>query len=269
MAAFRNKNNEEHLVHIIAALHIIKQKGAEQDVKKAFEVVFEVGREMQPLLKFPDNKTESKKEECKKKLLEYKKVLETKRGLTVAEAQKGYELFCCFVVRKLQMQWDKFVHEMHSKDPWIGMNGKSNQGLHVRSWLSFKDCIKLHKLTIVPADATETQHFYMQQTIKKPQRAMIRQYMACMGILNDFLAYLPTVYNSSMAVEGMKKCNLPFDEADLAGIVQNWVPVSWMNQYNMMHLTLPKSPWALLLDLEAFKCVMDKEHQASLKAKAK
>ena len=75
--------------------------------------------------------------------------------------------------------------EMHSKDPWIGVNGKSHRGLRVHSWLSFQDCIELHKLTIFPADAAEKQHFYMQQTVKKPQQVTIRQYMAHMGILND------------------------------------------------------------------------------------
>ncbi len=139
----------------------------------------------------------------------------------------------------------------------------------MRSWLSFQDCIKLYKLTIFPADAAEKQHFYMQQTIKKPQQITIHQYMACMGILSDYLAYLPMVNNSSMAVEGTKKCNVPFDEADLVGIVLNSVLVTWMNQYNMMHLTLPKSPRALLPDLEAIEHIMDKKHQASLKAKAK
>ncbi len=37
----------------------------------------------------------------------------------------------------------------------------------------------------------------------------------------------------------------------------------------MRHLTLPKSPRALLMDLEAIKRVMNEMHQASLKAKAK
>ncbi len=90
-----------------------------------------------------------------------------------------------------------------------------------------------------------------------------------MGVLNDYLAYLPTVYNSSMAVEGTKKCNVPLDEADLAGIILKLVPVAWMNQYNMTHSTLPKFPRALLPDLEAIKRIMHKKHQANLKAKAK
>jgi hypothetical protein len=84
--------------------------------------------------------------------------------------------------------------------------------------------------------------------------------MVLMGILNDYLAYLPTVYNSSMAVKGTKKYNMPFDEADLARIVLNLVPVSWMNQYNMTYSTLPNYPRALLPDLEAIEHVMDKKH---------
>jgi hypothetical protein len=47
------------------------------------------------------------------------------------------------------------------------------------------------------------------------------------------------------------------------------VPSTWVNQYNMMHLTLPKNARALLNDLEALKQVMDEKHSASPKAKAK
>jgi hypothetical protein len=139
-------------------------------------------------------------------------------------------MFCLFVVGNPQTQWDKIVHEMHTKDPWIVVNGSSNKGPHTHSWPSFLDCIKLHKLTVFPVDTAENQRYYMTQTVKKPQRAMVRQYMACMGILNNYLTHLPMVFNSSMAVEGTKKGNVPFNEADLARIVLNSVPVSWMNQ---------------------------------------
>jgi hypothetical protein len=49
------------------------------------------------------------------------------------------------------------VNEMHTKIPWIGVNGKSNKGICMRSWISFMDCIKLHKLTVFPADVAEKQ----------------------------------------------------------------------------------------------------------------
>ena len=114
---------------------------------------------------------------------------------------------------------------MHTKDPWVGVDGVSHKGIWVHSWSAFLDCIKLHKLTIFPVDAAEKQRYYMMQTVKKLQRVTVRQYMARMGFLNDYLAHLLTVFNSSMAVEGTKKGNVPFDEADLAGIILNSVPV--------------------------------------------
>jgi hypothetical protein len=130
------------------------------------------------------------------------------------------------------------------------------------------DCIKIHKLTIFPADAAEKQHYYMQQMIKKPQQVTVRL-VSRMGVLNNYLAYLPTVFDSSIAIAGTKKMNAPFNEADLAEIVLNLVPSSWVNQYNMMHSMLPKNPRALLNNLEAIEQVMDEKHNATLKAKAK
>jgi hypothetical protein len=159
---------------------------------------------------------------------------------------------------------------MHTKNPWIGVNGKSNRGIYVKSWILFMDCIELHKLTVIPAGAAEKQRYYMQQTIQKLQEVTVCQFVLRMGIINDYLTYLPRVFNSSIAVAGIKKTNVPFDEADLAGIVLNSVPSSWVNQYNMTHSTLPKNPRALLNNLEAIKQVMDDEkNSTSLKAKAK
>ncbi len=98
---------------------------------------------------------------------------------------------------------------------------------------------------------------------------MVRQFVSRMGVLNDYLAYLLTVFDSSMAIAGTKKMNVPFNEADLARILLNLVPFSWANQYNMMHSILPKNPRALLNNLEAIERVMNEKHSASLKAKAK
>jgi hypothetical protein len=90
-----------------------------------------------------------------------------------------------------------------------------------------------------------------------------------MGVLNDYLAYLPTVFDSLMAVAGTKKMNVLFNEADLVGIVLNSVPSSWVNKYKMTHPALPTNPRVLLNDLEAIKQVMDEKHSANLKAKSK
>jgi hypothetical protein len=194
-----------------------------------------------------------KKEARKKKLSKLNESLKVKKSFAIKQSQKAYKVFRCFVVREARMQWDRIVNEMHTKNPWVGVNCKSNKGICMKSWIPFMDCIELHKLTVFPADAAEQQHYYMQQAIKKPQRVTVHQFVLCMGVLNDYLAYLTTVFDLLMAVAGTKKMNVPFNEADLSGIVLNLVPSSWVNQYNMMHSMLPKNPRAFLNNLVAIK----------------
>ena len=47
------------------------------------------------------------------------------------------------------------------------------------------------------------------------------------------------------------------------------VPTSWVNQYNLTHSTLPKSPRLLLSDLENIEHVMNEKPTESAKARAK
>ncbi len=90
-----------------------------------------------------------------------------------------------------------------------------------------------------------------------------------MGVLNDYVKHLPTFKDSSKAVLTTKKGNIPFSEADLAAIVLSSVPMSWQNQYNPNHSTVPKSTRILLPDLEAIERVMVEKKGANLKAKEK
>jgi hypothetical protein len=210
MPTYGSGNNEEYLVHITAALRLVKQKGTAAKVKEAFAALVAVRKEMSPFFNFPEDETVATIEARKKKLNKLNKALKAKKVIAVEQAQKAYEMFHCFVVGKAQTQWDRIVNEMHTKNPWIGVNGKSNIGIHVKPWILFMDCIELHNLTVFPADAAEKQHYYMQQMIKKPKRVMVHQFVSRMGVLNDYLAYLPTVFDLSMAIAGTKKMNVLF-----------------------------------------------------------
>jgi hypothetical protein len=90
-----------------------------------------------------------------------------------------------------------------------------------------------------------------------------------MGVLNDYVKHLPTLKDSSKTIPTTKKGNIPFGEADLAAIVLLSVPMSWQNQYNLNHSTVPESTCTLLLDLEAIEQVMVEKQGAKLKAKEK
>ncbi len=250
MAAFTCDTNKDYLIHVIAVLCIIEKKGLMQKIKAAWLALPAIRKEMAPFLQVPPDESKEAKKLREASAGQFKGILKTKMGTAIAVTSQAYEMFRLFVVGYQQTHWDKIVQEMHTKDPWVGVDGVSHKGIRFCSWSTFLDCIKLHKLTIFPIDAAEKQHYYMMQTVKKPQRVTVRQYMAQMDILNFYLAHLPTVFNSSMAVEGTKKGNVPFNEADLAGIVLNSVPVSWLNQYNMTHQRLPSKTRALLQDLE-------------------
>ncbi len=228
MPTYGSGDNKEYLIHVIAILGLVEQKGTAAKVKEAFAALVKVRKEMSPFFNFPEAKTAAEKEARKKKLSKLNESLKAKKSFAVEQAQKAYKLFRCFIVGKAQTQRDRIVNKMHTKNPWIGFNGKSNKTICVKSWISFMDCIKLHKLAIFPADTAEKQRYYMQQTIKKPQRVTVRQFVSRMGVLNDYLAYLPTFFDLSMADAGTKKMNVPFDEADLAEIMLNLVPSSWL-----------------------------------------
>ena len=63
MSAFNQGNNEEYLVHIIIVKHLLEQKGTVQDIGEAVQVVLEVRKQMEPLIKAQEGKKRLKKDE--------------------------------------------------------------------------------------------------------------------------------------------------------------------------------------------------------------
>ena len=225
----------------------------EENIEEAFGAVAAIKDNKLGALykKFNVSKDTAEKDTLKGEIETIKKDFQKAKKEAQAQIVKAYELVCVYFVGKAWTQWDKVLTEMHMKDPWVAVNRVSHKGPRMKTWASFFDCTELHKLTIFSCDVAELQRYYMQQGVKKPQRVPVRSFMAWMGLLNDYLArLLPTVKDSSMAVEDTKKDNELFDKADLAGIMLKAVPSSWVNQYNLTHLTLPKSLRLLLPDLE-------------------
>ncbi len=80
---------------------------------------------------------------------------------------------------------------MHKRDSWAGVNNEKTIRRHLRSWITFGDCLELPKLTVFIADMTKRQHYYMQQAVSKPQRATECRQISHMGVLNDYVKHLP------------------------------------------------------------------------------
>jgi hypothetical protein len=104
MPTYGSGNNKEYLIHVIAVLRLVKQKGTAAEVKEACAALVAVRKEMSPFFNFPEDETVTKKEAREKKLNELNKSLKAKKSITVKPAQKAYKLFRCFTVSKAQMQ---------------------------------------------------------------------------------------------------------------------------------------------------------------------
>jgi hypothetical protein len=155
-----------------------------------------------------------------------------------------------------QSQWDCVCREMHKCDSWAAVNGQVTKVKHPRTWTSLLDCLELYKLTVFSADAAKRQRFYIQQAVRKPQRATVQQHILQMGVLDDYTKHLPTLKDSSKAVPTTKKGDILFGKADLATIVLLSVLMSLQNQYKLNHSMVPESLCMLLLGLEAIERVM-------------
>jgi hypothetical protein len=86
-----------------------------------------------------------------------------------------------------QSQWDHVCRKMHKCDLWAAVKFQVTKGRRPRMWTSFLDCLELHKLTFFSIDVAKRQRFYIQQAVRKPQRATVRQHISQMGVLNDFV----------------------------------------------------------------------------------
>jgi hypothetical protein len=117
MPTYVSGNNEEYLVHVIAVLRLVEQKGAAAEVKEAFAGLVKVRKEMSPFFNFPEDKTPAEKEARKKKLADLNKSLKAKKSFAVDQAQKAYELFRCFVIGKARTQWECIMNKMQTKNP--------------------------------------------------------------------------------------------------------------------------------------------------------
>jgi hypothetical protein len=273
MPIYSHGNNEEYLVHIVVVLRVIEQKGLSKKCRvlaKAVARWSEVLKNLQEAAESQDTILTSVDIMARKVEIEqtHQMLQEAQKAHDKAIAE-SYEQLRNLLSSNSQSQWDRIYCEMHERDSWAAVNGQVTKGRRPQTWVSFLDCLELHKFTVFSADAAERQRFYIQQAVCKPQRATVRQHISRIGVLNDYVKHLPTLKDSSKAVLTTKKGNIPFSKADLAAILLLSVPMSWQNQYNLNHSTISESMRTLLPDLEAIERVMVEKKGANLKAKGK
>ena len=273
MTIFAQGNPEEYLQHVIAVLRLINQKGLDTKCRSTGQELERTSKVLEALkrdLKGPNGPSSKEDQEAQREeLKQTQEMLELAQKEHEKAIAQVYEFLRNLLSGDPQAQWDRICREMHERDSWAALNGAKHEGKRPRTWASFKDCLELHKLTVFTIDAAERQKFYIQQGVRKPQRATVRQYVSRMEVLNGYLRHLPTLKNSPKAVVTTKKGNVPFGEADLASVILASVPIAWQNQYSLTHSTVPEAPRTLLPDLENIERVMLEKYNEKLKAKVK
>jgi hypothetical protein len=231
MPIYFRGNTEEYLPHIVAVLQIISKNGLPKKSRMLTKAVVKWSEALKNLLEA----TGSQDTVLVNVDVQAGKVEIEQTQQMLQEGQKAHNKAIAKTHKQLrnllsgdaQFQWDCVCHEMHEHDLWAGANVQVTKGRHPQKWMSFQDCLELHKLTVFSAAAAKRQKFNIQQAVHKPQRATVQQHILQIGVLNDYIRHLPTIKDSPKAVPMTKKGNIPFSEADLAAIVLVSVPMSW------------------------------------------
>ncbi len=154
-------NNEEYIAHIVAVLRIIEQKGLQKKCclyakavakrQAALKNLQEASEPQDIVLTSVDIAARKVEIEQTTQMLQESQQAHDK---AIAES---YEQLRNLLSGDAQSQWDRVCCEMHESDSWAAVNGKITEGRRPRMWMSFLDCLKLHKLTVFSADAAEKQ----------------------------------------------------------------------------------------------------------------
>jgi hypothetical protein len=258
---------EEYLQHLNAFSRMLARKKLADDLQKCTKAVVTATAAVRKHSRVPIGEKTSEKAQ-RLSLLEpaIKKELVTSEVAETTKVTSVYELFRKGLKKEPELQWDRIVEDMHTRDPWEDLKGVKHEGIRRKSCLSLWECIDFHKLTIYSIDAAERQRFYMLCNLKKPTKSSIRAHVTRMETLNKYIRLLPTIKNSPQAVASTELGNVPFNETTLASIILNHLPVAWRTQYSLTHTLVSESPRAILLDEKLF---VKKTNEAARANKAK
>jgi hypothetical protein len=204
MPIYSRGNNKEYLAHIVAVLRVIEQKGLPKKCRVLAKAVVrwtEALKNLQEAAESWDTVLTTVDVTARKVEIEQTvQMLQEAQKAHAKATAKSYEQLRNLLSGNAQSQWKCLCRKMHEHDLWAAVNGQVTKGRHPRTWMSFLDCLELHKLTVFSADAAKRQRFYIQQAVRKPQRATVQQHISRMGVLNDYVKHLPMLKDSSKAV---------------------------------------------------------------------
>jgi hypothetical protein len=115
--------------------------------------------------------------------------------------------------------WNKIVVKKAGSDPYMNLQGVSQEGPRGMSCELFDNCVVFHLLTMFTINAAEQEKYYITNVLKKPQCVNVHQFVRQVEQLNTDIAQMPCFYYSPNANASTKPKNVPFTEAELGSHV--------------------------------------------------
>jgi hypothetical protein len=155
MHIYSGGNTKEYLIHIVAVPRIIKQKGLGARCRKLKKAILRQFNMLKNLLETAGLRdtvsTDVDVQACKVEIEQTQQMLQEAQKAHNKAISETYKQLRNLLSGDAQSQWDCICGKMHKHDLWAGVNGQVTKGRRPRTWMSFQDCLELHKLTVFSA----------------------------------------------------------------------------------------------------------------------
>jgi hypothetical protein len=159
MSIYSHGNKKEYLAHIVAVLWIIDQKGLPKKCRILTKAVVRRSEALKNLQEAAGSQDTASMNvdvtACKVEIEQTSQMLQEAQKAHNKAIAKSYKQLRNLLSGDTQSQWDRVCREMHKRDLWAAVNGSVTKGKHPQMWMSFLDCLELHKLKVFSADAAK------------------------------------------------------------------------------------------------------------------
>jgi hypothetical protein len=164
---------EEYLQHISSFIRMLDGKKITDDLLKLAKAVASLKAPVRKLRTAPPGEKPTDKTVRLEQLKDAVDKLVEAEIYEDAKVATVYEFFRKTLKEDPELQWDRIVTAMHTKDPWEDLNGAKHDGIHGKSSKSFWECVDFHKRTIYSIGVAEQQRLYILCHLKKPAKSSI------------------------------------------------------------------------------------------------
>ena len=178
-----------------------------------------------------------------------KQAVEAAKLTATMEIAKACELYGNLLSGEARLPWDKTVQAQMTKCLWEDFYGVTHDETPTKTWDSFMDCITIHPQQVFRHDAGKALKYCITNTLRKPNRIPICQFLVQVQQLNCYVVTLPCLYYSPSANKATKQV-LPLDNADLAIHLLCMCPAKWQTKFDLMEKTTTVNTRAPLLIFE-------------------